>query len=314
MVNPFFIFFDGQKATMRGFDDRIQFQRNVVTSRRMWVQCEKVVKPDNTTEYDYCDGRVEDYTGTFSERKGYIMREELGFKIQDKWAVFSHFSLLDMKKFVNCEGIVLQLDDVVEPVYRFKGTPLRTSFYAKNKYTIDLNYQAFEVNFRSIDVAWPAGREGIQEFDLKGNWIRDRADKKYCNTPSEIGAAKRALSVIEVLTVLRDAFALDDNALRDLGSLRIEDLPDDLSDDSVRSLMLSTRNDDVATKKRIRIVAKELVERKRLGYFSQRLRGFAANDSGGGRIIQKKTALDIGVSDENDLYDIIMKSDENYEF
>jgi len=128
---PVFIFFDGQKATMRGFDDKIQFQRNVVTSRRMWVQCEKVVKPDNTTEYDYCDGRVEDYTGTFSERKGYIMREELGFKIQDKWAAFSHFSLLDVKKFVGCEGIVFQLDDVVEPVYRFKGTPLRTSFYAK---------------------------------------------------------------------------------------------------------------------------------------------------------------------------------------
>jgi len=182
----------------------------------------------------------------------------------------------------------------------------------KNVYTIDLNYQAFGINFQSVE--WPLNREGIQEFDLEGNWVRSRPDKKYCNTPSEIGAARRALSVVEVMAMLKDAFAMDDNALRDLGSLRIEDLSDDLSDEPVRALMLSTRNDDIAQKKRIRVVAKELIEKKRLGYFSQRLRGFINNDSGGGKVIQKQTSLDVGFSDENDLYDIIMRTDDTYQY
>jgi len=229
------------------------------TGGDLWCQFERL-----GDHYYYVDGKYSKFQGNFSERKARCLDELMNvLEVRDEW--FRPVGSASFKGSRKWEGIVIQLEDVWEPLYYHRGNPVRTSFYVKNVYTVDLSHRLAQS--MAPLYPWLVDIFIIKEFDLKGNYIRDRLDKTSPNSLDEIEAAHDALSVTD-FRLLYDQFAHMNNgqAYPEVPALLFDDvekLSDDLMDLNVQQFMVSARNDPSARRKRDQIVSNALLLMKR---------------------------------------------------
>jgi hypothetical protein len=107
--------------------------------------------------------------------------------IADKWTT-NRLSLLALR---DKEGVV-----VVDP------SDLGAGHYAKFRYTIDCDWHTYGVHFPG---RYRMMFDGIAEFDLEGNLIKLRPDKKYPNPPDKVRAILKGVDALIVIMVLMGA-------------------------------------------------------------------------------------------------------------
>jgi hypothetical protein len=277
--HPVFIWCNGKEADIKDIDGNLLWRKPAI-GPKVWIQCE-MVKENGISRFYFCDARIEGIFGTFDQRKTIIFRRYKGLGLIDNWKPFKGFVNDDLKYFSKQEGIVFQLKDVSEPVYAFKGSSIRTSFYAKNVYTIDLDRMMYEKMFGMGK--WQ-GDSKIVEFTLAGEFVRERTDKQFPNTYLEIQAAQTGLSVIDIVGILVGDTYMGDYSFKDPTRLMmsLSDKSDDLGNEEAQSIVLSPARTREIQAKREKIVATFLIDVERKHHYRRvihQIKGLVDNGS-----------------------------------
>lgn len=241
--------------------------------RAFWIQCELV-----NGRFCYVDGKIDDFVGSFYCRKNEILNYVVvpGLILKDEWQY--PCVGFDFDQYRNKEGFVVQLDDVLQPTYTNFGKVVRTSFYVKNTYTLDLSRQLYFEMFPRLGWIWPPF--SICEFTAEGVFVRQRSDKARPNSELEIHSVMNAIGFddfalyFEGLSIFSNGEKFDSIWEDSL----IDNLSDDLSDLSVQQFMVSSRDDALASRKRKQIVAKVLLVNSEQTLVSIRLKRIRKED------------------------------------
>jgi hypothetical protein len=298
-----FIWCDGHKAYFRDLDGKVLkiIERHGL---KCWIQVEAVVR-DGYTYYYYCDGKAEGVYGTFSMRRDAILKAHDHLGIKDEWRMYNSWSLATIESFKQKEGIVVQFEDVVEPLYYFRGTPIRNSFYCKNVYTVDLIHSQYVKMYGGDQ--WKEDGSQVQEFTLKGKFVRERPDKERGNSSLEIESIDSALDLDTFMFMFAAMRDDNDRHSETVSAYSHDDLwklPNDLDDPRVQALFVHPSNDEEIMTKRNMVIVENFILAKHEKLVSARFRGNSPNHS-----VQRQPfgrSVDRGNHDPDDIYDEIM--------